>query len=256
MDLLLVPAGFAVGLLVGLTGVGGGALMTPTLILYGIPPAVAVGSDLVYAALTKSVGAVLHQLRSNIRWRIVGRMALGSLPACALTLWMLKMWHAEGAGYEGVVTITLGAALVLTAGVTLLRPWLMQHRDIDFPERTVFVATVASGAFIGALVTLSSVGAGALGAAFLLLFYRKLPMATIVGTDLAHAVFLAALAGMGHWHLGAVDASLLAPLLMGSIPGLYCGTRWASIIRDSVLRPVIATFLLLLGVGFFLKELI
>jgi uncharacterized membrane protein YfcA len=256
MDWLLVPAGFAVGLLVGLTGVGGGALMTPALILYGIPPAVAVGSDLVYAALTKSVGAVLHQVRRNIQWRIVGRMALGSLPACAITLWILRTWHARGTGYEGVVTITLGAALVLTAGVTLLRPWLMAHRDTEFTDRTAFIATVAGGAFIGTLVTLSSVGAGALGAAFLLLFYRELPMATIVGTDLAHAVFLAALAGLGHWQLGAVDVSLLAPLLLGSIPGLYLGTRWASLIRDDVLRPVIATFLLLLGLGFSLKELI
>lgn len=256
MDLLLVPAGFAVGLLVGLTGVGGGALMTPTLILYGIPPAVAVGSDLVYAALTKSVGAVLHQLRRNIQWRIVGRMALGSLPACAVTLWVLQSWVARGTGYEGVVTITLGGALVLTAGVTLLRPWVMRHRDIEFSPRTAFIATVAGGAFIGVLVTLSSVGAGALGAAFLLLFYREMPMATIVGTDLAHAVFLAALAGIGHWKLGAVDVTLLAPLLMGSIPGLYCGTRWASMIRDGVLRPVIASFLLCIGLGFFLKELI
>lgn len=256
MDLLLVPAGFAVGLLVGLTGVGGGALMTPALILYGIPPAVAVGSDLVYAALTKSVGAVLHQLRRNIEWRIVARMALGSLPACGLTLLMLQNWHTKGTGYEGVVTITLGGALVLTAGVTLLRPWLMEHRNIEFSDRTALIATVAGGAFIGVLVTLSSVGAGALGAAFLLLFYRSLPMATVVGTDLAHAVFLAALAGMGHWHLGAVDVSLLTPLLMGSIPGLYCGTRWASRIRDDVLRPVIASFLLLLGLGFSLKEMI
>lgn len=256
MDLLLVPAGFVVGLLVGLTGVGGGALMTPALILYGIPPAVAVGNDLVYAALTKSVGAVLHQIRRNIQWRIVGRMALGSLPASGAMLWLLGNWHSKGTEYESVLTVILGGALVLTAGVTLLRPWLMQYRNIDFAERTVFLATVASGAFIGALVTLSSVGAGALGAAFLLLFYRTLPMATIVGTDLTHAVFLAALAGLGHWQLGVVDPSLLAPLLVGSIPGLYLGTRWANRIRDGVLRTVIATFLLLLGAGFFLKELI
>lgn len=255
MDFLLVPAGFAVGLLVGLTGVGGGALMTPALILYGIPPAVAVGSDLVYAALTKSVGAVLHQLRRNIRWRIVGRMALGSLPACGITLWLLAGLHRQGTGYESVVTVTLGVALVLTAGVTLLRPWLMDHRDVQLSDRTIFLGTVVGGAFIGALVTLSSVGAGALGAVFLLVFYRALPMASIVGTDLAHAVFLAALAGLGHWKLGAVDVSLLAPLLMGSIPGLYLGTRWASQIRDEVLRPVIATFLLILGLGFSLKEL-
>lgn len=256
MDYLLVSAGFGVGLLVGLTGVGGGALMTPMLIVYGIPPAVAVGTDLVYAALTKSLGSVLHQLQSSIQWRVVGRMALGSLPACAGTLWLLGSWHAGDTGYESVVTVTLGGALVLTAGVTLLRPWLLAHRTLDLSERTVFVGTVVGGAFIGALVTLSSVGAGALGAAFLLLFYRSLPMATVVGTDLSHAVFLTALAGIGHWHLGAVDLSLLAPLLMGSIPGLYVGARWGRRIRDGVLRPVIAGFLLLLGLGFTLKELI
>jgi len=255
MDYLLVPSGFAVGLLVGLTGVGGGALMTPMLILYGVPPAVAVGTDLVYAALTKSVGAVLHQLRRNIRWRVVGRMALGSLPACAGTLWLLGSWHAQGPGYEAVVTVTLGGALVLTAGVTLLRPWLMGHRGLELSERAVFVGTVAAGAFIGTLVTLSSVGAGALGAAFLLLYYRSLPVAAVVGTDLTHAVFLAALAGFGHWRLGSTDPGLLAPLLIGSIPGLYLGTRWASRLRDGVLRPVIATFLLALGLGFSLKEL-
>lgn len=256
MDLLLVPAGFAVGLLVGLTGVGGGALMTPMLIFYGIPPAVAVGSDLVYAALTKSLGALLHQLRRNIRWRIVGRMALGSLPACAGTLWLLEIRHAAGTGYERIVTITLGGALVLTAAVTLLRPWLMSRHDPVLPERVILPATVAAGAFIGVLVTLSSVGAGALGAAFLLLFYRSLPVATVVGTDLTHAVFLAALAGVGHWHLGAVDFSLLLPLLFGSMPGLYLGTRWASRIRDGVLRPVMAGFLLMIGLGFALKALI
>lgn len=256
MDYLLVPAGFAVGLLVGLTGVGGGALMTPMLILYGIPPAVAVGSDLIYAALTKSVGALLHQLRRHIQWRIVARMALGSLPACAATLWLLGSWQAAGTGYEAVVMTTLGVALVLTAGVTLLRPWLMAHRTLEFSERAVFLGTVVGGMFIGVLVTLSSVGAGALGAAFLLLFYRSLPVATVVGTDLTHAVFLAGLAGFGHWRLGSADLTLLAPLLAGSIPGLYLGTLWASRLRDDVLRPVIATFLLVLGLGFSLGELI
>lgn len=256
MEYLLVPAGFAVGLLVGLTGVGGGALMTPTLILYGIPPAVAVGTDLIYAALTKSLGVVLHQWRGNIQWRVVGRMALGSLPASLLMLWLLGSRHTRGMGYESLITTTLGVALVLTALVTLLRPWLMRHRDFELNERSLLLATVAGGAFVGVLVTLSSVGAGALGAAFLLMFYRSLPTTTVVGTDLTHAVFLAALAGIGHWRLGAVDVTLLVPLLAGSMPGLYLGTRWASRIRDDVLRRVIASFLLVLGLSFSLKELL
>jgi uncharacterized membrane protein YfcA len=241
---------------VGLTGVGGGAVMTPALILYGIPPAVAVGTDLVYAALGKSVGVVLHQLRRNIRWRIVASLALGSLPASAATLWLLETRHARGTGYQDLLTVALGVALVLTAAVTLARPWLMHHRHFQLEGRTLFIATVAGGAFVGVLVTLSSVGAGALGAAFLLLFHRSLPMNAIVGTDLTHSVFLAGLAGIGHWQLGSVDIALLLPLLVGSIPGLYVGTRWASRIRDEILRPVIASFLLILGLGFSLKGLI
>ncbi|HSH42540.1 MAG TPA: sulfite exporter TauE/SafE family protein, partial [Arenicellales bacterium] len=152
--------------------------------------------------------------------------------------------------------VTLGAALVLTAAVTLLRPWLLAHRRLDLSARAELLGTVAGGAFVGALVTLSSVGAGAMGAAFLLLLYPSLPVAAVVGTDLAHAVFLAALAGIGHWRLGAVDVALLAPLLMGSIPGLYLGTRWAGSIRDALLRPAIATLLLMLGLGFTLPQLI
>lgn len=253
MDYLLVAAGFAVGLLVGLTGVGGGAVMTPALILYGIPPAIAVGTDLVYAALSKSLGVVLHQLRRNVQWRVVGSLALGSLPACGATLWLLEIWRAEDASYQGLLTVALGVALVLTAAVTLLRPWLMHHRDFQLEGRGLFLVTVAGGAFVGVLVTLSSVGAGALGAAFLLLFYRAMPMNTIVGTDLTHSVFLAALAGIGHWQLGSVDVGLLLPLLAGSIPGLCVGARWASRLRDEILRPVVASFMLVLGLGFSLK---
>lgn len=254
MDYLLLLAGFAVGLLVGLTGVGGGALMTPALILYGIPPAVAVGTDLVYAALTKCVGVALHQLRRNIDWRVAGTMALGSLPASAAMLWLLESWQAKGAGYQGLVTGTLGVALVLTAAVTLLRPWLLQRRALRLGERALFLATTAGGAVVGILVTLSSVGAGALGAALLLLFHRRLSMTTIVATDLTHAVFLAAVAGVGHWRLGSVDGSLLLPLVAGSVPGLYVGARWASRLRDEILRPVIASFLLILGLSFILLE--
>ncbi|MGA8261105.1 MAG: sulfite exporter TauE/SafE family protein [Arenicellales bacterium] len=253
MDYLLVAAGFAVGLLVGLTGVGGGAVMTPALILYGIPPAIAVGTDLVYAALSKSLGVVLHQLRRNVQWRVVGSLALGSLPACGATLWLLEIWRAEDASYQGLLTVALGVALVLTAAVTLLRPWLMHRRDFQLEGRGLFLVTVAGGAFVGVLVTLSSVGAGALGAAFLLLFYRAMPMNTIVGTDLTHSVFLAALAGIGHWQLGSVDVGLLLPLLAGSIPGLCVGARWASRLRDEILRPVVASFMLVLGLGFSLK---
>src|SRR5690606_29664658 len=224
MDVALLPTGFAVGVLVGLTGVGGGALMTPALILYGIPPAVAVGTDLVYAAVTKSVGAVVHHRRGNVDWRLVARLAAGSLPAAAAMLWLLREIGAHGVDHGDAVTTMLGVALVLTAVVVLARPWLHGRRAV--PDKAPAPWLVAAGgAVLGALVTASSVGAGALGAALLLVAYRRLPVATVVGTDIAHAVLLALAAGIGHWHLGTVDAVLLAQLAAGSLPGVYIGAR-------------------------------
>lgn len=249
MDVALVPTGFAVGVLVGLTGVGGGALMTPALILYGIPPAVAVGTDLMYAAVTKSVGAVVHQRRGNVDWRLVARLAAGSLPAAAAMLWLLGELGGRGIDHGDAVTAILGVALVLTAVVVLARPWL--HGRGAVPDKSPAPWLVAAGgAVLGALVTASSVGAGALGAALLLVACRQLPVTTVVGTDIAHAVLLALAAGIGHWHLGTVDAVLLAQLAAGSLPGVYIGARLSDCVPGLLLTRALAVLLLALGIGF------
>lgn len=248
MDSMLVLTGLAVGVLVGLTGVGGGAVMTPALILYGIPPAVAVGTDLVYAAVTKSAGAVIHQARRNIHWSIVARLAAGSLPAAGVVLWLLHHFQASGEGYDRVVTAVLGFALVLTAVVVVTRRFRSDaRRPAPGPRGKV---TVAGGAVLGVLVAASSVGAGALGAALLLAAYPRLPMSGVVGTDIAHALLLATVAGLGHWHLGSVDLGLLAPLLVGSLPGVYLGARLTGLVPDRILAPVMALILFVLGISF------
>lgn len=251
MDPLLAVTGLVVGLLVGLTGVGGGAIMTPALILYGIEPVVAVGTDLVYAALTKSAGVVVHQRRGNVQWPLVAMLAAGSLPGAVVTLWWLARFRADGGDFGMLLTSVLGVALVLTAVVILLRPWLCAGATVT-PPRTAGrrLLTILGGGFLGALVAASSVGAGALGAALLLLVHRGLPIPRIVGTDLAHALLLATVAGIGHWQLGSVDLSLLAPLLAGSLPGVYLGARLAGWIPERVLTPMVALLLLATGIGF------
>ena len=244
-------SGFLVGLLVGQTGVGGGSLMTPLLVLlFGINPATAVGTDLLYAAATKSVGTLVHGLNRTVDWRVVRRLASGSIPATSLTL--LLMSHSDmphGAG-GGMISTLLGVMLLLTAVSLVFRrrfmnfasPWL----DGVAPERTRWL-TVATGAMLGTLVTITSVGAGALGVTALLLLYPRVPMAVIVGSDIAHAVPLTLVAGLGHWFLGSVNLSLLLSLLCGSIPGIVLGSYAASRVPDSVLRPLLAAVLSVVG---------
>lgn len=251
MDLMLVPIGFLVGALVGLTGVGGGAVMTPALILFGVPPATAVGTDLVYAAITKSQGVLVHQLRGNVCWPLVAALSAGSLPSAALTLWLLGVLGETGVDIGGVVTPVLGVALVSTAVVVLLRPRIPDFRRCS--DLTSGAITVAGGAVIGTLVAASSVGAGALGAALLLGFHRRLPIGRVVGTDLAHALLLAILAGAGHWSLGNVDGGTLWPLLFGSLPGVYLGVGLGRRLPDGLLSRVMAFLLLALGIGFSLS---
>ncbi|KAA3625402.1 MAG: sulfite exporter TauE/SafE family protein [Proteobacteria bacterium] len=249
MDAVLLSTGFLVGAMVGLTGVGGGALMTPALVLCGVPPATAVGTDLVYAAVTKSAGAVLHHVKGNVCWPVVRLMAIGSLPAAVTAIWFLGWLQERGFDYSPFVTTVLGIALLLTSVVIFLGPWL---RRAEQPTRGVSGrwSTAAAGALIGALVAASSVGAGALGAALLLVRHRSLPAIRVVGTDLAHALMLAVVAGIGHWQLGAVDVGIVWPLLTGSLPGVLVGARLAGSIPESVLRPAMAVLLMLLGVGF------
>lgn len=267
MNLMYTASGFAVGLLVGVTGVGGGSLMTPLLVfLFGFKPAVAVGTDLLYAAITKTAGVFVHHGKhGSVDWKIVGWLALGSLPFSGLTLYVLKNLMAVGKEITGTITFTLGIALLLTACALLIRSALLriaarqpviddEHSSPDnsgrFSPRWEKIATVVTGAVLGVLVTLSSVGAGALGTVALLFLYPKMTTLKIVGTDLAHAIPLTAVAGLGHLSLGNFDLELLLSLLAGSIPGIWVGSHLSAKIPEQFLRPILATLLLVIGLKF------
>ncbi len=249
MDIAYSIAGFVVGTIVGLTGVGGGSLMTPFLVLYGVSPVVAVGTDLVYAAITKSGAVWLRHRARSIHWPIVGLLALGSLPASALAILVLRNLDAEGADFEPLIMGVLSVSLILSSLVLLFKRQLKTDRKV-LHGRWATPLTVLAGIVLGFLVTLSSVGAGALGAALLILLYPRLSAASVVGTDLAHAVPLTALAGLGHVQLGTVDLALLVSLLCGSLPGIALGTRLGTQLPEHVVRPILATMLLAVGVGF------
>lgn len=252
MDFLYTISGFVVGFIVGLTGVGGGSLMTPLLVLvFGIVPATAVGTDLLYAAITKMGGVWVHGRRSNVDWKIVGLLASGSLPASLVTVWALKKYTLETESFNTLITTTLGVALILTALVLIFREQLQKfvkhHVGELWHERHPVAATVATGLLLGALVTISSVGAGALGVAALTFLYPRLSAVKIVGTDIAHAVPLTAVAGLGHMALGTVDLMLLASLILGSLPGIYLGSHLSVKIPERVLRQILASMLVLIG---------
>ncbi len=252
MDFLYTISGFVVGFIVGLTGVGGGSLMTPLLVLmFGIVPATAVGTDLLYAAITKMGGVWVHGRRSNVDWKIVGLLASGSLPASLVTVWALKKYAVETASFNSLITTMLGIALILTALVLIFREWLQKfvkhHAGELWHEAHPVAATVATGLLLGVLVTISSVGAGALGVAALTFLYPRLSAVKIVGTDIAHAVPLTAVAGLGHMALGPGDFILLGSLLLGSLPGIYLGSHVSVKVPERVLRQILASMLVLIG---------
>jgi uncharacterized membrane protein YfcA len=254
MDALSVLAGFGVGTMVGLTGVGGGALMTPLLVLlFGVAPAAAVGTDLWFAALTKVVGGAMHQRQGSVDWQVVRRLCLGSLPASVATLLWL---HASGAGQirSGLILTALGAVLLLTALAMIFKARmhaLGQALRSTAPQafkRAQPGLTVLAGALLGLLVTLTSVGAGALGAVMLVYLYPfRMKPAMLVGTDIVHGVPLTLVAGTGHLLMGNVDLALLGSLLAGSVPGILLGTRLGSLAPEAVLRAAIAIVLALVG---------
>ncbi len=247
---LYTASGFAVGLLVGLTGVGGGSLMTPLLVLlFGIHPATAVGTDLLYAAMTKTVGTAVHGFNKNIDWLVVRRLATGSVPATALTVLALGLFGGSG-GSSKLISTVLGVAVLITAVLLLGRTWLLAHLSrFTRPEgpRNAALLTVLTGVVLGVLVSLSSVGAGALGVTALFLLYPMMPASRIVGSDIAHAVPLTLLAGAGHLWLGHIDWALLLSLLSGSIPGIVVGSIIAVRVSDRFIRPALACVLVLVG---------
>ena len=252
IDPLYALSGLFVGLLVGQTGVGGGSLMTPILVLlFGIHPATAVGTDLLYASATKSVGTIVHGLSHTVDWRIVRRLASGSLPGTVLGLVLLSQIDLAGAGQMRSVSLLLGMMLIVTAFSLFFRTRLVAvlgpRLETLSPGRQRAL-TVGTGLLLGLLVTLTSVGAGALGVTALLLLYPRAKLPVIVGTDIAHAVPLTLLAGAGHWWLGSVDTVLLTGLLCGSIPGIIIGSWLATRMPEPVLRPILAATLMAVGV--------
>jgi uncharacterized protein len=247
IDPLFSLSGFAVGLLVGMTGVGGGALMTPVLImLFGIHPATAVGTDLLYAAATKTGGSVVHGFARSIDWRVVGRLATGSIPATVVTLSALSHFNLSGDAARNLITLVLSVALFATAFVLVFGGTIVEaYRDrvAELDPRRMATNTVLIGALLGALVSISSVGAGAIGVVALIILYPQLPMARIVGSDIAHAVPLTLIAGTGHWMMGSVDWHVVGSLLVGSLPGIFVGSYFAIRVPERPLKLVLATTL-------------
>lgn len=245
-------AGFVVGAIVGLTGVGGGSLMTPLLVLgFGVAPVTAVGTDLLYAGLTKAGGAASHGLKGHIDWRVTGLLAAGSIPATLLALGLLSVLPPASPSTKIVVSTALGAMLVLTALALVFRArllaWAANHSQSGWIAAHRRLATIATGAFIGFAVTFSSVGAGAVGVTALVLLYPTLATVRIVGSDIAHAVPITLIAGLGHAFLGNVNWWLLASLLLGSLPGILVGSHLAARIPERVLRHSLVAVLLLAG---------
>jgi hypothetical protein len=241
-------SGFAVGAIVGLTGVGGGSLMTPLLVLlFGIHPATAVGTDLLHAAITKAGGTYVHAKQGRVEWRITYLLAAGSLPAAVLTLFGLDHF-THGIGSSKIITTTLGVALLFTAAALALRTQLRRLSKVQSPKAERHPAyTILTGAVLGILVSVSSVGAGSLGITALFFLYPQFKASRVVASDLAHAVPLTLVAGLGHWLFGSVDTTLLLSLLVGSLPGIYLGSHFAGRIPDSILRFLLAAILLLVG---------
>jgi uncharacterized membrane protein YfcA len=247
-----VASGLLVGILVGLTGVGGGSLTTPLLVLvFGFHPSTAVGTDLLFAAVTKSVGTTIHNAGKSVDWTIVGRLAIGSIPATFLTLILIAQLGTTSKTVTTMISLVLGVALLISAVSLILKDWvtaLALRRNPDFGLHTSVGLTILVGFVVGVVVSISSVGAGALGTIALLFLYPRMPVVRIVGSDIAHAVPLTLIAGLGHWYLGAVNVRLLESLLVGSIPGIVLGSFGARYAPDALLKPVLSLVLVLVGI--------
>lgn len=250
MDWLAVVSGFGVGAIVGITGVGGGSLMTPLLIsVFKLSPAVAIGTDLWFAAITKISGSVAHHRGDNVDWRITRHLLWGSIPASVATI---ALMHFTGVtkGWASALTFSLGIALLLTAvTVAYKQAWHAVGLRLErwLPEQRKPLLTTLCGVVLGVLVSLSSIGAGAIGATMILLLYPRIEARRIVGTDIAHAVPLTLVAGIGHATLGHVEWGLLAALLMGSIPGIWLGAQLTRRLPDRLIRALLCVSLVTAG---------
>jgi uncharacterized membrane protein YfcA len=249
----LVVAGLIVGFIVGMTGVGGGSLMTPILLWFGVNPATAVGTDLLYAAITKSGGVWVHKRNDNIDWKITGWLTLGSVPAVLLTLWFLSTLHTAPDAMNAVIKQALGVVLLLTALAVFFKKRLLQFAhdraggSYNPSGPRLNALTVVTGLILGTMVALTSIGAGALGTVALFILYPFLATRRLVGTEIAHAVPLTLVAGLGHASMGNMDWGILGYLLLGSLPGIYLGSHLSGRVSDEVLRPCLAIMLAFIG---------
>jgi len=250
MDWIAIVSGFGIGAVIGMTGVGGGSLMTPLLIsVFKLHPALAIGTDLWFAAVTKSGGALAHHRHGHVDYRIAGLMLAGSIPAAMATIGLMH-WTSITKAWASALTVSLGIALLLTAVTVAYRQaWHALGLKLErwLPEQRKSQLTLASGILLGVLVSLSSIGAGALGATLILLLYPRLPAQRLVGTDIAHAVPLTLVAGIGHATLGHVDWSLLVSLLAGSLPGIWLGAQLTKSMPEQLVRSLLCACLITAG---------
>ena len=245
MTLSYIVSGFAVGLLVGMTGVGGGSLMTPLLtLLFGVPPSVAVGTDLAFASITKSAGTLTHRLRGTIRWDIVKRLCIGALPAAVVSTLALKSFGTLSPEIGQIIRYSIAASVLLTVVALIFKgrmlAWINAHPEKQLQGNKLAAATIIAGAVLGVLVTVSSIGAGAIGATLLVMLYPRMTSAEVAVTDIAYAVPLTAIAALGHWWLGSIHWELLASLLVGSLPGITLGSWVARSVPEKFLRVLLA----------------
>ena len=253
--LLHIIAGASVGFAIGLTGVGGGSLMTPLLLVFGYPAPVAIGTDLLYASITKAGGAFAHHRMGNVDWKVVFILALGSIPVSILLhMLVLNPQFQDSAQFEQLLTFSLGLMLIVTAIILIIRDKMRSNAIEGKPNFLMPVihkhrslVTWVMGALLGVCVTLSSVGAGAFGAAILLTIYSQIPAARIIGTDIAHAVPLTFIAGIGYLLAGYVNLPLLGSLLIGSLPAIHLGSRLSSQVPERLLLQILTIILLSLG---------
>ncbi len=250
MDWTAILSGLGVGIIVGVTGVGGGSLMTPLLLsVFKLNPAVAIGTDLWFAALTKVSGSVAHHHAGHVQWRLTGLLLLGSIPA---SLGTVALMHLTGLtkGWASALTFSLGVALLITAVTVAYRQaWHAVGLKLErwVPERRKPLLTVICGLILGVLVSLSSIGAGAIGATMIMLLYPRLESRNVVGTDIAHAVPLTLVAGIGHATLGHVNWGLLGWLLIGSVPGIWLGAKLTRRLPDKLVRALLCISLVTAG---------
>ena len=252
IDIVYVISGLAVGLLVGLTGVGGGSLMTPLLtVLFGVPATTAVGTDLAFAAITKGAGTLVHRLRNTVNWKIVGLACLGSVPASLVTISILHGLDIQNADKGSPIDVfirwSIAFCVMLTVFALIFKTkivnWIQNNPKAQLKDQTRSIATIVAFAVIGTLVTVSSIGAGAVGVMALFMLYPHLKASEIAGTDIAYAVPLTTVAAFGHFSLGTVDFGLLGALLLGSIPGITVGSYLSRSVPERFLRGVLATTL-------------